>query len=86
MAEFKNQTLTGDQFVDGNTYSGILFKDSRLIYAGGTPPNFDNCSFEGGTFSFIGGAGLTLSFLRAMAPANTNMRGIVLGLIPELND
>lgn len=86
MAEVRDQTLSGDQFVDNHLYVGCTFRNARLIYEGGVPPGFDNCAFQESHFVFQGSAGYTLSFLRQMAPRATNMREVVLGLIPELND
>lgn len=84
MAEIRNQTLSGDQLVDGNTYIDCVFNDARLIYEGGVPPGFSNSTFTESNFVFQEAAGRTLAFLRAMAPARTNMRPVVLGLLPEL--
>lgn len=85
VAEFKDQILTGDVALDGNTFVNIQFKDAVLNYSGGVPPGFDNCAFDTTSFSFRDSAANTLQFLRAMAPEGTNMRSVVLGLIPELN-
>ncbi|HWW12733.1 MAG TPA: hypothetical protein VN018_09460 [Brevundimonas sp.] len=84
MAEFRDQTLTGVQALDGNTYINCTFSNARLVYKGGFPPGFGNCAFEDTEFVFDDAAGRTLGFLKAMAPATTNMRHIVLGLLPEL--
>lgn len=84
MAEFRDQTLTGVQILDGNIYIKCEFTNARLVYQGGAAPGFDSCAFEDTEFVFDGPAARTLGFLKAMAPANTNMRHIVLGLLPEL--
>lgn len=84
MAEVRDQTLSGDLDIDGQIYIGCTFQDARLVYEGGVPPGFDNCRFHDSNFVFQGAAGHTLNFLRAMAPRATNMREVVLGLIPEL--
>ena len=84
MAEFKDQTLTGEVALDGNVFINIDFNDAVLTYDGGLPPGFDNCRFNQSSFTFRETAGNTLLFLRAMAPETTNMRSVVLGLIPEL--
>jgi hypothetical protein len=86
VAEFKDQTLTGDVVLDGNAFQNIQFKNAVLSYAGGQPPRFDNCAFDTTSFSFRDTAASTLQFLRAMAPESTNMRSVVLGLLPELRD
>ena len=79
-------TISERVTLDGKTFNDINFEGATLVYAGGTPPSFNNCRFNNATFSFDGAAGNTLAFLKAMAPAHTNMRGVVQGLIPELND
>lgn len=84
MAEIRDQTLTGEQTLDGNTYINCQFNSARLVFQGGPPPGFVNCTFGETEFVFDGAAGRTLGFLKAMAPATTNMRHIVLGLLPEL--
>ena len=84
VAEFKDQTLTSAVTLDGNVFINIDFTDAELTYSGGVPPGFDNCRFNNATFSIDGAAGNTLAFLRSMAPASTNMRFVVQGLIPEL--
>ncbi|WP_291832302.1 hypothetical protein [Brevundimonas sp.] len=84
MAEIRDQTLTGAQTLDGNTYINCQFSNARLTFQGGQPPGFVNCTFEDTEFVFDGAAGRTMAFLKAMAPASTNMRHIVLGLLPEL--
>jgi hypothetical protein len=86
MAEIRNQTLSGDQLIDGNTYIDCTFDGARLIYEGGLPPGFLNTSFQNSNFRFQGAAGNTLTFLKAMAPARTGMRHMVQGLLPELYD
>jgi len=86
MAEVRDQTLSGDHQIDNHVYINCHFLNARMIYEGGIPPGFDNCQFDASNFVFQGPAGYTLSFLRAMAPRTTNMRGIVLDLLPELKD
>ncbi len=84
MAEFKNQTITGSHIVDGQSYVKIQFSNATLVYTGGLPPSFNECMFDTTNFSFEGPAAQTLQFLNAMAPETTNMRGVVLGLLPAL--
>lgn len=83
-AEYKDQTLSGVVALDSNSFDNIDFKDAGLTYDGGRPPAFNNCRFDNARFTFRKSAGNTLLFLRAMAPAETNMRDVVLGLMPEL--
>ena len=84
MAHIKNQTLTGDQHIDGGIYEDCVFENARMIYDGGTPPQFINTSFTASHFRFDKSAGNTVNFLRAMLPARSNMREVVFGLMPEL--
>ncbi len=86
MAEYRDQTLSGELALDGNTFIDVQFKDAELVYRGGTPPAFDRCRFDQATFSFRDQGGNTLMFLNAMLPASTNMREVVLGLLPGLKD
>lgn len=84
MAEIRNQTLSGDQSIDGNVYIGCDFRNARLIFESGQPPVFTDCGFTDSEFVLQEAAGRTLAFLRAMSPARTGMRGVVAGLMPEL--
>lgn len=84
MADIRNQTLSGDQIIDGNNYIDCTFDGARLIYEGGMPPGFQNTRFDNSQFRFQGPAGYTLAFLKAMSPAQTGMRHMVQGLLPEL--
>ncbi len=86
MADIKDQFLSGAVALDGNRFINVDFVDAQLQFGGGEAPSFDNCRFTQATFSFNGAASNTLLFLNAMAPAHTNMRDVVLGLIPALKD
>lgn len=86
MAEFVDQTITGSHIVDGQAYVNVQFRNATLVYTGGQPPAFSECRFDATTFSFEGPAAQTLQFLNAMAPRPTNMRDVVLGLLPALKD
>jgi hypothetical protein len=84
VAEFADQTLSGEVALDGNTFTNVDFANAILTYDGGVPPSFANCRFNTARFTFRDSASNTLMFLRAMVPAETNMRPIVFGLMPEL--
>lgn len=84
MSETRDQVLNGEVEIDGKTFVNCEFKNARLVYRGGTPPNFNNCRFTQSNFAFFDSAANTLNFLRAMAPRETNMREVVFGLMPEL--
>jgi hypothetical protein len=78
--------MDGKLAIDDAVYVNVDFVGAELIYMGGVPPTFQNCTFSDTTFNFSGSAGATLMFLRSLAPATTNMREVVYGLIPELKD
>lgn len=84
MTQTRDQVLSGEVEIDGATFVNCEFKNARLVFRGGTPPNFNNCRFTQSNFAFYDSAANTLNLLRAMAPQETNMRSVVLGLIPEL--
>ena len=84
MAVHKDKTLSGPIDLDSGSFANIAFKDAHLIYSGGQPPVFDQCSFDNTTFEFRGQASNTVNFLKTMSPTATGMRSIVYGLIPEL--
>lgn len=84
MAETKTQTIQGRVKLDGKTFTDCEFVDAQLVYDGGLPPNFINCRFSNSNFTFDKEAGNAVNFLRAMAHPNSNMREVVLGLMPEL--
>lgn len=50
--------------MDGETFSGCEFRDCRLVYAGGEPPLFTDCSFIGCDWKFDEAAARTLVFLK----------------------
>lgn len=83
MADNERQKMQGRIKLDGKTFTEIAFENANLVFEGGQPPNFINCTFTQTNFSFEGPAGNTVHFLRAMLPHQTNMRGVVLGLMPE---
>ncbi|MET4685103.1 hypothetical protein [Brevundimonas faecalis] len=84
MTQTRGKTLTGDVELDGVTFVDCRFEGAQLIFRGGTPPNFQNCRFDRTRFAFLDQAANTLQLVRAMAQPQSNMRGVVLGLIPEL--
>lgn len=50
--------------LDGESFSDCEFRDSRLVFAGGEPPSFQNCSFVGCDWKFDGAAARTLAHLK----------------------
>jgi len=63
----ENDSFIGSQVnLDGNEYQGCVFRNCTLVYSGGKPPSFINCSFDGIRLNFVGSAGDTLGFLAAL--------------------
>lgn len=50
--------------LDGQIFSDCEFLKSRLIFAGGEPPIFENCRFQDCEWRFDGPAGNTLAYLK----------------------
>ena len=84
MTEPKRQILQGRIKLDGKTFTNVDFQKAELIYEGGAPPHVIDCTFSEATFAFTGAAGNTTNFLRAMLRPQSNMRQVVLGLMPEI--
>lgn len=84
MTQTRDKTLSGDVELDGMTFINCQFEGAQLIFRGGTPPNFRDCRFTRTRFAFLDQAANTLQFICAMSQPQSNMRGVVMGLIPEL--
>jgi len=50
--------------LDGEVFPDCEFRNSRLVYAGGEPPDFRGCSFIGCDWRQDGAAARTLAYLR----------------------
>ena len=50
--------------LDGETFDDCEFRDSRLVFAGGEPPVFRNCSFIGCDWKYDEAAARTLAHLK----------------------
>ncbi len=57
---FNHETVA----LDGEAFSDCEFRDCRMVYAGGKPPEFSNCRFEGVEWKFEGAAAATLAHLK----------------------
>jgi hypothetical protein len=84
MSATERKPMQGRVRLDGKTFTDIAFQKAELVYEGGLAPNFVNCTFEGTRFVFDGAAGNTVNLLRAMLHPQSNMRPVVLGLMPEI--
>lgn len=52
--------------MDGESFSGCEFRDCRLVYAGGEPPVFVDCSFVGCDWKYDASAARTLAYLKVV--------------------
>ena len=84
MAEIRNQVLEGRQLLDGNSFIGCEFKNAELVFKGEALPGFDNCRFTQSRFVFEDHAATTVSLLRGMLRPESNLRGFITGMIPEI--
>lgn len=57
---FNHETV----LLDGETFSGCEFRASRLVYAGGEPPVFTECRFDGCEWKYDEAAARTLAHLK----------------------
>jgi hypothetical protein len=70
--------------LDGNEYDKCTFDLCELVYSGGPPPSFSNCSFTNFRIVFDGPAASTVAFLKAMSMPNSGMQSIVRDTFPDL--
>ena len=59
---FNHETVA----LDAEGFSDCEFRDCRMIFRGGEPPKFDNCSFVGCEWLFDGAAANTLEHLKTI--------------------
>lgn len=83
MSESTRKTMQGRINLDGKTFADVAFHNAELVYDGGAMPTFQNCTFTDTRFTLQNAASNTVLFLRSMLPAQTGMRQVVLGLMPE---
>ena len=79
-----NRTLSGVVILDGARFRRCRFKEAALVYGGGQPPSFEDCSFEGVSFRFDGAAGNTLAFLKAMSAPSSGLASVFRASFPRL--
>ena len=59
---YNHQTVA----LDGESFSDCDFAACRLVYSGGTPPQFKSCRFDDCDWKFDEAAAHTLSYLKLM--------------------
>lgn len=64
--DYQGDNLTGKIQVDGNSYVKCVFTNAELVYSGGEPPAFVNCTFDRISITFDGPAGRTIDFMGAL--------------------
>ncbi len=77
-ATYNHETVN----LDGEAFVGCEFRQCRLVYAGGEPPSFRDCRFEGCEWKFEGPAARTLEHLKVLWGAGA--KPLVQGLIKEI--
>src|SRR5690349_5267635 len=71
--------------VDGKQFENCTFEDCKLVYSGGEPPSFVNCTFTANLdLVFDGAAGNTVQFLKVMASPKSGMQSLVAQIFPAL--
>ena len=77
-ATYNHETVA----LDGEAFVGCEFRQCRMVYAGGAPPSFSECRFEGCDWKFEGPAARTLEHLKVLWGAGA--KPLVQGLIKEI--
>lgn len=75
--EYEGETFSGSISVDGNRYRNCVFDGCVITYGGGVPPSFADCRFRNSRLSFVGAAGNTLLFLKAMDSPSSGLQRVV---------
>ena len=52
--------------LDGEEFSGCEFRGCRMVYRGGEPPRFDDCSFADCDWRFDDAAARTLTHMKVV--------------------
>jgi hypothetical protein len=68
--------------LDGGHFEDCEFRQCRLVYAGGAPPVFVGCRFDGCEWKFEGAAANTLAHLKIVW--GSGGKALVQGLIKEI--
>jgi hypothetical protein len=68
--------------LDGETFADCEFRDSRLVYSGGTPPKFERCRFHGCDWKQDEAAVRTLAYLKVLW--NVGEKASVQALIKDI--
>jgi hypothetical protein len=68
--------------LDGEVFSDCQFAACRMVYAGGEPPQFEACQFDGCDWKFEEAAAHTLSYLKLMW--SVGAKAAVQGTIKEI--
>lgn len=81
--EFTNETVV----IDGEEYETCTFEGCRLVFAGGTVPEFYDCVFRECDWSLIGAAENTVGFLASLWTAgNRTLVETIFSSIRSLKD
>ena len=84
MANFKKKDFTGEKVtLDGNNYDECNFRNAKLVYGGGPPPNLIRCNFTGSSLDFDGAAANTISLLKALS-GDPTLIWVLYNLMPNL--
>jgi hypothetical protein len=68
--------------LDGEHFEDCEFRQCRLVFAGGAPPTFSGCRFDGCEWRFEGAAANTLAHLKVVWGAGG--KALVQSLIKEI--
>jgi hypothetical protein len=60
--KFNHETIV----LDGEAFSACEFRDCRLVFQGGEPPTFEDCTFDDCDWRFEAAAANTLAHLKTV--------------------
>jgi hypothetical protein len=80
----EDEILSGRVRLDNTSFTRCRFQNAVLVYAGGTPPQIRDCSFENAAFEFTGAAGRTLALLQALSAQSSGLRDVFKASFPKV--
>lgn len=79
---YAGERFTGEVLLDGGVFERCTFVKASLRYAGGAPPVLQDCVFESVSFEFVGAAGRTLTFLKAISSPRSGLSDVFKASFP----
>lgn len=82
--KFSEKPFVNDEVtLDGNIFDRCRFEMCKLVYFGGPPPSFTNCTFIDTQILFDGSAANTLGFLQALSAPGSGFEEFFATMFPN---